>query len=146
MDEMGKTLLARCRGFWKMQQFSWLNFSYSWVDFKGMNFLGYRFRTISSLSFFRLRWLREEREETIHKRGLTILVMLCSGQLWYCKTRAKWTQSVPKGLSSSYLTACWSIWLPLIGASDCTPVQVVLRKLAVIVGKARTGFSGLWIT
>lgn len=146
MDEMGKTFLARCSDFWKMQQVSCFNFSYDWPDFKGVNFLSYRFRTTSSLSFFRLRRLREEKEETIHKHVLTILVMLCSGQLWYCKTRAKWTQSVPKGLRPSYLIACWSIWLPLIGASDCTPVQGVPRKLIVIVGKARAGFSGLWTT
>ena len=137
---MGKTLLERRSDFWKMQQFSCFNFSYNGVGFKPMRFQSYRFRTISSLPFFRLRWFRKEREETIHKHVLTILVMHHGRQLWYCGIGTKWTRSFPKGLNSSYLTACWSIY------PDCTPIQMVWWKLTVLAGKAPTGFSGLWIT
>lgn len=140
MGEMGKTLLERRSGFWKMKQFSCFNFSHNGVGFKATTFQSYRFRTISSLPFFRFRCFREEREATIHKRVLTTLVAHRAGRLWYCRVGTQWTQSVPKGLDSSHLTACWSIY------PDCTALRMLWWKLTVLAGKAPTGFGGLWIT
>lgn len=136
---MGKTLLERRSDFWKMKQFSCFNFSYNGVGFKATTFQSYRFRIISSLPFFRFRCFREEREATIHKRVLTTLVTHRARRLWYCRAGTKWTQSVPKGLDSSDLTACRSIY------PDCTALRMLWWKLTVLAGRAPTGFGGLWI-
>lgn len=121
------------------QQSSCLNFSCNRVGYKGVTFQTYRFKTIPSMLFFRLRWFRDQREETTDRH---VLNHVCDSEWTANVILQKWDHSQSQGTDpispsllpagASSLTVCLFRWLD--------------QSLLSWLQKPLKGLSGFWAT